>query len=395
MAGADVHGREAVTVVGGGPAGLAVAGALRRRGVDALVLERGEGVGASWRGRYARLRLNTVRWMSHLPGQRMPRRLGRWVSRDEYVGYLEDYVVRQGLRVRTACEVERIDGGPPWRLRLLDGSSIRSDAVVVATGFDREQLPVAWPGVERFGATVVHAGDYIDAARLPGERVVVAGTGASGMEIAVDLATAGRAVTVACRTPPNHLPRELLGLPLTPLGVADDWTPTAVGDALGGLLQRAAYGDLSSWGLPPAPRGMSSVHRRTGKGPVVVDGFCELLRAGRISVVDAVERLEPGAVITAGGRRVGADALVAATGYRRGLEPLVGHLGALDDDGEPGRTLPELHFVGYRVPLTGQLRAQRIDARRLARTLAGTRLRDSGWQRCRSAASRWHMPQGS
>ena len=35
------------------------------------------------------------------------------------------------------------------------------------------------------------------------------------------------------------------------------------------------------------------------------------------------------------GTRVEADAIIAATGYRRGLEPLVGHLGVLDERGLP------------------------------------------------------------
>src|SRR5947209_12935233 len=52
--------REAV-VVGGGPAGLATAAMLKRRGVETLVLERSDAVGASWRGHYERLHLHTVR----------------------------------------------------------------------------------------------------------------------------------------------------------------------------------------------------------------------------------------------------------------------------------------------------------------------------------------------
>ena len=55
-------------VIGAGPAGLASAAELRRRGVPAVVLERADAVAASWRGRYDRLRLNTSRWFSKLPG---------------------------------------------------------------------------------------------------------------------------------------------------------------------------------------------------------------------------------------------------------------------------------------------------------------------------------------
>ncbi len=46
-------------VCGAGTAGLAAAAAPRAVGVDVIVLERTEEVGASWRTRYDGLRLNT------------------------------------------------------------------------------------------------------------------------------------------------------------------------------------------------------------------------------------------------------------------------------------------------------------------------------------------------
>jgi cation diffusion facilitator CzcD-associated flavoprotein CzcO len=61
-----------VVVIGAGPAGLATAAALARGGVEALVVDRGEQVGTSWRGHYDRLHLHTVRWLSHLPGLQIP-----------------------------------------------------------------------------------------------------------------------------------------------------------------------------------------------------------------------------------------------------------------------------------------------------------------------------------
>jgi NADPH-dependent 2,4-dienoyl-CoA reductase/sulfur reductase-like enzyme len=68
-----VRGMGDVVIVGAGPAGLAVAAELRRRGIAATVLERGARVGEAWRGRYDRLHLHTIRWPSQLPGYRIPR----------------------------------------------------------------------------------------------------------------------------------------------------------------------------------------------------------------------------------------------------------------------------------------------------------------------------------
>ena len=94
-------------VVGGGPAGLAAAAQLQRRGFQPIVLERSPGVGASWRTRYDTLRLNTVRWMSGLPGTPIPRSAGRWPSRADFVRYLERYAER--LDVRTGIAVARVE----------------------------------------------------------------------------------------------------------------------------------------------------------------------------------------------------------------------------------------------------------------------------------------------
>jgi glycine/D-amino acid oxidase-like deaminating enzyme len=48
---------ERVVVVGAGPAGLAAAWAIRRAGVDPLIVEKAGAVAASWRGRHDQLRL--------------------------------------------------------------------------------------------------------------------------------------------------------------------------------------------------------------------------------------------------------------------------------------------------------------------------------------------------
>ena len=67
---------EQTVIVGAGPAGLAVAAELGRRGVPYAILERGRSVGPAWRGRYDSLRLHTARSLSGLPGTPIPRRFG-------------------------------------------------------------------------------------------------------------------------------------------------------------------------------------------------------------------------------------------------------------------------------------------------------------------------------
>lgn len=81
------------------------------------MLEQGSSLATSWRGRHQELRLNTIRWLSERPGLRMPRSMGRWVTRDDYVNYPERFATHQRLDIRFGVHVRRLDssrGG--WRV---------------------------------------------------------------------------------------------------------------------------------------------------------------------------------------------------------------------------------------------------------------------------------------
>src|SRR5256714_10346230 len=107
-----------VVVVGAGAAGLVAAAELGRGGMDdVLVLERGEGVGASWRSRYEGLRLNTIRQFSRVRGLRIRRAMGRYPSREAFIAYLEDYARHGGIDVRCEVTAQRVDraGDDHWR----------------------------------------------------------------------------------------------------------------------------------------------------------------------------------------------------------------------------------------------------------------------------------------
>jgi cation diffusion facilitator CzcD-associated flavoprotein CzcO len=207
---------EKVVVIGAGPAGLASAAELGRAGVRALVLDRADSVGSSWRSRYDRLRLNTSRWTSTLPGARYARGTPLFPSRDEMVRYLEEYAERNRLELRLGTPVERLDprnGG--WSLRTPVGD-IEAAHVLVATGFEHTPAIPAWPGRDRFRGKLIHAGDYRNAEPFQGQQVLVIGPGCSEVEIAYDLAEGGAGrVCLAVRTPPTFLLRIDRGSPAT------------------------------------------------------------------------------------------------------------------------------------------------------------------------------------
>ena len=357
-------------VIGAGAAGLSAAAMLHREGAQVVVLEQ-EAVGASWRGRYDRLRLNSTRLLSSLPGHTIPRANGRWVHRDDYVAYLERYARHHGLEVRTGVRADRVErDGDRFVVATADGP-VRARAVVVATGFDREPYVPPWPGRDGFTGELVHTAAYRRPDPYRGRRVLVVGAGNSAAEIALDVAEGGAAeVLLAVRTPPILLAHEWHGIPVTWFAVAGTLAPAPVRDLGTRVLSRLMFGDLSAYGLPAPQRGMTE-QLALGRLPTIDKGTVAAIKRGAIRVVGAVERFDGADVVLAGGARVRPDVVLAGTAYTHALEPLVGHLGAVGDDGTPRHgAVPGLLFAGYHVPLTGLLTQHRRDAPRLARDLA-------------------------
>ncbi|HSC92532.1 MAG TPA: NAD(P)/FAD-dependent oxidoreductase [Gaiellaceae bacterium] len=369
--------RTPVAVVGGGSAGLAVAAMLRREGVAALVIESGDDVGTSWATRYDRLQLHTHRRLSGLPGQPMPRSLGAWPSRDGVRAYLHAYARAQGLDVLTGTTVERIDrDGAGWALSA-GSRTITAGRVVVATGLNAQPVLPEWPGRESFPGPVVHSADYRNPEPYRGRDALVVGAGNSGAEIAVDLAAGGAArVRLAVRTPPHVVRRDTAGVPSQALGIVLSRLPAWVVDPVAAGLRRVSLPDLSAQGLPPQPRPYSRFLERR-KIPIVDVGIVAAVRRGTVEVVPALERFDGDEVVLADGSRFRVDAVVAATGFRPGLEPLVGHLGVLDAAGLPlargaqeDPLAPGLHFVGFTVTFGGALRQVGHEAKAIARHVA-------------------------
>ncbi|MGH2691642.1 MAG: flavin-containing monooxygenase [Actinomycetota bacterium] len=375
-----------VLVIGAGPAGLAAGALLKKRGIEPTLIDASRTVGDSWRAHYDRLHLHTVRWLSGLPGLAIPKREGKWVSRDGVVRYLQAYARHHALSIRFGMEAKRVERvGDSWSV-YTDEGPISADSVVVASGYNRRARLPAWPGMERFSGELVHSSDYRNPQPYAGRNVLVVGTGNSGAEIAVDLVEGGaQEVAIAVRTPPNIMRRDIGGFPSQVTGVLMRHLPPRVVDTMARGVRRLSIGDLRPYGLPPPRRGLYTRLTEDDVVPILDVGLVDLVKERKVRVVAAVTALEGAEVILADGERLRPDAVIAATGFERGLEEVVGHLEVLGKHGRPvvrGHVThpdaPDMYFIGFANPISGYLRELGIEAKRIARAVQASRQRRLG-----------------
>jgi cation diffusion facilitator CzcD-associated flavoprotein CzcO len=368
---------EPVLIIGAGLAGLAAAVRLGQLGVPAEVLECGEGVGSSWRQRYDRLRMNTCRWNIMLWFGRFPKGTPVFPTRDEFVRYMESYVAKHDLRLRFGVKVDRIDRvADGWRLATSAGECT-ARRVVVATGQERSPTMPDWPGRDRFPGRLLHSAEYHNPREFSGKDVLVVGSGCSGMDIAGDLIAGGAAkVRLAVRTPPHLVMRNSAYGPNDLLAALLQRVPVRIADSIDEFIRLKTIGDLAPWGLGHPAEGTFTAFSRGGQPTIIDPDVVEAIKGGLIEIVAGVSSVDANGVQLHDGTAFCPDAIIAATGFRTGLEPLVGHLGVLDNQGAPRSSDPSamaagLYFLGFE-GVTGVIGPRARSATgRLCRELTG------------------------
>jgi putative flavoprotein involved in K+ transport len=199
-------------VIGAGHAGLAVSRLLTLEGRDHVVLDRGR-VAESWRtARWDSLHLLTPNWMARLPHwSHQGHDADGFMSASQFVHYLERYAASFSAPVLAAVRVEEVSAvGDRYRV-VTDCATWLARHVVVATGpGSRQRVPKALQGL----GTDVHlttSADYRNPRQLAEGGVLVVGASASGVQIADELAAAGRKVVVAVGRH-NRTPRDYRGM---------------------------------------------------------------------------------------------------------------------------------------------------------------------------------------
>jgi cation diffusion facilitator CzcD-associated flavoprotein CzcO len=359
-------------VIGAGPAGLACTVAMRELQIDCLTLDKADSLASVWRRHYDRLHLHTDRRHSGLPGLPMPRTYPRYPSRAQVVAYLEEYARHFNVEPVLNTAVSRVNHeGKLWRV-VTSRKSWTAPVVIVATGWADFPHQPPFPRIKSYTGSLVHSSAYRNPLPYTGKRVLVVGFGNSGGEIALDLAEAGIDVSLSVRSPVQILPRDLLGVPILAIAIAQQWLPARLVDFLNAPVLRLAVGPMEKYGLRRAAKGPRRMIEEDGRVPLLDIGTMAKIRDGAIKIRGDIRHFTPQGVEFVNAPAERFDAIVLATGFRPDLRRLLPEVkGVLDEQGKPlvsGRPTaePGLYFCGLIAVPTGQFREIGIEARRLA-----------------------------
>jgi len=364
-----------VLVIGAGPAGLATAACLARRGIAYRLLERGPTLGHSWVHLYDSLVLHTGRHMSTLPGRRFPAGTPLFPTRDDFVRYLHDYAAAHALQVQAGvdvCALRRSTHG--WAAVTRDGERIEGSSAVVCTGILANPRMPALAGREDFRGVVLHASEYRRPDPFVGKRVLVVGVGNSGGEIGSELARSGATVTMLVRSGAHVVPLAIGGIPVQYLSYALRRLPRAVQEL---VVQQVGRVTERRRGPPVLPR---PAHSPLDAIPIIGFHLVDAIRSGAARVQQGeIARLTADGAEFTDGASAPFDAILLATGY----EPALGMLGELVQRDRRGFALRRdrvtsadqsaLYFVGHNYDATGGLSNIRRDAPLVAHHIAACR----------------------
>ena len=373
-----------VCIIGAGSSGVAVAKAVRDRGVTCEIYEKGSNIGGMWRYgndnglscAYRSLHIDTSRKNLGYSDFQIPEDKPDFLSHAEFLAFLEAYADRFGIRPLVhfnaeATAVEKAADGR-WTVTTSQGTK-NYRAVVVANGHLWDPRWPDFPGT--FDGTAIHANQYRTASPFEDKRVLVVGIGNSAVDIAVDLAKVAKSVALSTRTGAHIMPKYLMGIPV------DRWArffarklrfPTVATRMVMSKLIYLANGDQRRFGIPRPKHPMWREHATLSQDLLPAVGH------GRIKIKPNVTKLDGGAIEFADGTRADFDAVIYATGYKTTFPFLDASIFKVED-GAPvdlyrriaPPAQPGLFFAGLIQPIGPTIPLVEVQARWIAGVLAG------------------------
>ena len=321
-----------VIVIGGGQAGLSVGYHLARAGVRFVILDANERIGDSWRKRWDSLRLFTPAKMDGLAGMRFPAPPNSFPTKDEMADYLEVYAAHFRFPVRSGVRVERLFKHGARYVVKAGALELEAEQVVVAMAtYQRPKVP-AFASALSAEIVQMHSHEYRNLAQLKPGGVLIAGTGNSGAELAMEMARGGHETWVSGRDT-GHVP-------FRPEGFFGR-------NLLAPLLLRFVFHRLLT---VRTPLGRRARPKMLGKAAPLIRVKPKDLAAAGIKRAPRVVGVRSGRPLLEDGRALDVANVVWCSGFHPGFEwidlPVFGDHGELFHNGGVVESQPGLYFVG-------------------------------------------------
>ncbi|KAJ1685149.1 hypothetical protein LUZ63_016539 [Rhynchospora breviuscula] len=365
-------------IIGAGPSGLAVAACLKEKGIPSLILERSHCIASLWQLKtYDRLHLHLPKKFCELPLMPYPPGFPTYPTKQQFIAYLEAYAKQYDIKpVFNQTVVSAEYEGGRWRVRTEEGTEYLCKWLVVATGENAEAVIPDIEGLEQYKGKVVHTSAYRSGDTYRGKKVLVVGSGNSGMEVCLDLCNHGAMPSIVVREAVHILPREMFGSSTFGISVwLLKYLPIQTVDRFLLIMSRLMLGDTSRFGLERPHLGPMELKSVSGKTPVLDVGTLEKIKSGDIKVFPTIKYFTKHGAEFIDGRMEEFDAVVLATGYRSNVPFWLKDTEFFSEkDGYPRRPFPNgwkgkqgLYSVGFTK--RGLLGAS-MDATRIAHDIA-------------------------
>lgn len=358
MNNAEVREQVHTVVIGGGQSGLSVGYHLTRLGIPFLILEANPRIGDTWRKRWDSLRLFTPARFDGLDGMPFPAAADVFPTKGEMADYLEAYVARFRLPVRTGVRVDRVSKEGERFLIAAGDSRIEAENVVVAMATYQQPRIPAFASELAPEVVQMHSREYRSPAQLKQGGVLIVGAGNSGAEIALEVARAGHPTWMSGPST-GHLPFRI---------------ESRVARLLLPVLFRVVFHRILT---VDTPIGRKARPRLISHGAPLIRQKPKDLAAAGVRWVGRTTGTENGLPVLADGRMLDVANVIWCTGFHPGLSWL--DLPVLDPAGEPTHhrglvaAEPGLSFVGqhflYSMSST-MIHGVGRDAERIARAVA-------------------------
>ncbi len=336
-------------IIGGGQGGIALGARLRQLGVPAIIIEKNERAGDSWRKRYKSLCLHDPVWYDHLPYIDFPKNWPVFSPKDKIGDWLEMYTKVMELNYWTKSEAKSAkydEKTKEWTVVVdRDGREVvlRPKQLVFATGMSGKANVPKFKGAETFKGDQHHSSKHPGPDPFIGKKVVVIGSNNSAHDICAALWENGVDVTMIQRSTTHIVRSESL----MEIGLGDLYSERAVQGGMSTgkadlIFASLPYRILHTFQKPVYDKirevdadfykalekagfkldfgvddlGLFMKYLRRGSGYYIDIGASQLVIDGKIKLAAGqVEEITPTGVKLDTGEEVPADVIVYATGY--------------------------------------------------------------------------------